>query len=92
MANNKSVASVRTNTQANAKHISNFSKDAAVNRRMDMQRMQNIPLIWLDNNINDNNADCNNTIKQLKCVANNISTFTDSEECVKFIQTITNNK
>ncbi|CAF1021556.1 unnamed protein product [Adineta steineri] len=54
--------------------------------------MQNILLIWLDNNTNDNNADCNNTMKQLKRVVNNINTFTDGEECVEFIQTIVNNK
>ncbi|CAF1464427.1 unnamed protein product [Adineta steineri] len=62
------------------------------NRRIYMERMENIFLIWLDNNINENNTDCNNTIKQLKRVANNIKTFTDGEECIEFIQTINNNK
>ncbi|CAF3820928.1 unnamed protein product, partial [Adineta steineri] len=62
------------------------------NRRMNIQRMQNVLLIWLDNNIKDNNANCNNIIKQLKRVVNNINTFTDGEQCVEFIQTITNNK
>ncbi|CAF1471429.1 unnamed protein product [Adineta steineri] len=61
-------------------------------RRMNMQRMQNLLLIWLDNNTNDNSADRSNTIKQLKCVVSNVNTFTDGEECVEFIQTITNNK
>ncbi|CAF0851419.1 unnamed protein product [Adineta steineri] len=61
-------------------------------RPMNMQRMQNVLLIWLDNNINENNTDCNNTIKQLKRVVNNINTFTDGDECVEFIQTINNNK
>ncbi|CAF0824373.1 unnamed protein product [Adineta steineri] len=66
MGNNcTSITSVRTNAQANAKHVSNFSKDALVNRHMNMQKMQNVLLIWLDNNINDNNADCNNTINSL---------------------------
>ncbi|CAF1262994.1 unnamed protein product [Adineta steineri] len=57
-----------------------------------MQRIQNVLLIWLDNNIDENNTDCSNTIKQLKRVVNNVNTFTDGEECVEFIQTITNNK
>ncbi|CAF1462080.1 unnamed protein product [Adineta steineri] len=92
MVNDKSITSVQTNTEANATHISNFPKDAVANRRMNMQRMQNVLLIWFDNNINENNVDCNNTIKQLKRVVNNINTFTDGEECVEFIQTITNNK
>ncbi|CAF1357787.1 unnamed protein product [Adineta steineri] len=92
MANTKAITSVQTNTQTNVKHVSNFSKDAVENRRINMQRMQNVLLIWLDNNINDNNADCNNTIKQLKRVVNNINTFTDGEECLDFIKTIANNK
>ncbi|CAF1136452.1 unnamed protein product [Adineta steineri] len=92
MGNNRSITSVQTNTQANAKHISNFSKDAVVNRRINMQRMQNVLVIWLDKNINDNNADCSNTIKQLKCIVNNVNTFTDGEQCIEFIRTITNNK
>ncbi|CAF1255316.1 unnamed protein product [Adineta steineri] len=93
MANNKSITSVQTNTQPNTKYVSNFSKDTAENqRRINMQRMQNVLLIWLDNNINQNDADCNNTIKLLKHVVSNVNTFTDGEECVDFIQTITNNK
>ncbi|CAF0957099.1 unnamed protein product [Adineta steineri] len=71
---------------------SGISTKAAADRRMNMQRMQNVLLIWLDNNINENNADCNNTIKQLKRVVNNINTFTDSEQCIEFIRTINNNK
>ncbi|CAF1144573.1 unnamed protein product [Adineta steineri] len=71
---------------------SQVSTRATANRRMNMQRMQNVLLIWLDNNINENNTDCSNTIKQLKRVVNNINTFTDGDQCVEFIQTINNNK
>ncbi|CAF1422468.1 unnamed protein product [Adineta steineri] len=92
MSNNTSITSILTDAQANAKNVSNFSKDAVTNRRMNTQRVQNVLLIWLDNNINDNNADCSNTIKQLKRVINNINTFTDGDQCIEFIQTINNNK
>ncbi|CAF1246312.1 unnamed protein product [Adineta steineri] len=92
MVNNKSLISVQINTQVDAKHVSTFSKDAIANRRINMQRMQNVLLIWLDSNINDNDADCDNTIQQLTRIVNNINTFTDPEECFEFIQTITNNK
>ncbi|CAF1432909.1 unnamed protein product [Adineta steineri] len=71
---------------------SGLSARVTANRRMNIQRMQNVFFIWLDNNIDDDNVDCNNIIKQLKCVVNNINTFTDGEKCIKFIQTITNNK
>ncbi|CAF1524115.1 unnamed protein product, partial [Adineta steineri] len=86
MATNKSSDTKETHPQ------SGVSTRATANRRMNMQRMQNVLLIWLDNNINENNADCSNTITQLKRVVNNINTFTDGEECVAFIQTIKNNK
>ncbi|CAF0819042.1 unnamed protein product [Adineta steineri] len=92
MGNNTLITSIQTNTQANAEHVSNFSEDAVANRRINMQRMQNVLLIWLDNGIKENNADCSNTIKQLQRVVNNVNTFTDGEQCVKFIQTINNNK
>ncbi|CAF1464490.1 unnamed protein product [Adineta steineri] len=62
------------------------------NRRIYMDRMENVFLIWLDSNIDDYNTDCNNTIKQFKRVVNNVNTFTNGEECIEFIQTITDNK
>ncbi|CAF1466192.1 unnamed protein product [Adineta steineri] len=71
MGNYTSITSIQNNTQANAKHVSNFSNDAVANRRINMQRMQNVLLVWLDINSNENNADCSNTIKQLKRVVNN---------------------
>ncbi|CAF0898936.1 unnamed protein product [Adineta steineri] len=92
MANNKSITSIQTDTQSKTKYVSNFSKDSVENRRINMRRMQNILLIWLDKNIDENNTDCSNTIDQLKSVVNDVNTFTDGEKCVEFIQTITNNK
>ncbi|CAF4288312.1 unnamed protein product, partial [Adineta steineri] len=62
------------------------------NGRLNMQRIQNVLLIWLDAKSNDNNTDCRDTSKQLKGVVNNVNTFTDGEQCVNFIQTISNNK
>ncbi|CAF4142251.1 unnamed protein product [Adineta steineri] len=84
-----------TNKSSDPKTIhpaSGISTKATDIRRMNMQRMQNVLLIWLDNNINENTADCSNTIKQLKRIVNNINTFTNGDQCVEFIQTINNNK
>ncbi|CAF0765405.1 unnamed protein product [Adineta steineri] len=92
MGNYIYMPGTQTNAQANAEHVSNFSKVTVASQRMSMQRMQNVLLVWLDNNIDETSVDCNNTIKQLKLVVNNINTFTDSKECVEFIQTINNNK
>jgi tetratricopeptide (TPR) repeat protein len=54
--------------------------------------VQNVLLIWLDNNIDENNNDCRNTITQLRRAVNTISIFTDGEECIQFIENITDGK
>jgi tetratricopeptide (TPR) repeat protein len=54
--------------------------------------VQNVFLVWLDNNIDNTSADCRNTINQLRCAVNTINTFTDGEECIQFIENITDNK
>ncbi|CAF1424454.1 unnamed protein product [Adineta steineri] len=93
MGNNCTLRrSVQVHPQVDAKQASKFSKEAVSNQRMSMQRMQNVLLIWLDNTIDENNADCSNTIKQLKRVVDNVITFTDRAQCFKFIQTMKNNK
>ncbi|CAF1367202.1 unnamed protein product [Adineta steineri] len=86
MATNESSGTETTNPS------SGLCTRVTANRRIYMERIENILVIWLDNNINEKNTDCNNTIKQMKRVVNNINTFTDGEECIEFIQTITDNK
>ena len=61
-------------------------------RRGNIKMMQNVLLIWLDANINDNNADNRNTITQLRQVINTIETFEDSENCIQFLEEIPDEK
>jgi tetratricopeptide (TPR) repeat protein len=68
------------------------AKDAVARRRFDMQLVQNVLLIWLDNNIDDNSADCRNTITQLRRAVNAINTFSDGDQCIEFLETIDNEK
>ncbi|CAF1237912.1 unnamed protein product [Adineta steineri] len=68
------------------------SKDIEGRRRINMQRMQNVRLVWLDSNIDANSDNCQNTITQLRHAVNDINTFTDAEQCLKFIRTIVDNK
>jgi tetratricopeptide (TPR) repeat protein len=56
------------------------------------RRVQNVLLVWLDNNIDNNSDDCQNTITQLRSVMNEINTFTDGEQCIQFIEKTTDNK
>ena len=51
--------------------------------------IQNFRLVWLDSNINEvNDDDCINTITKLRQVVNAVKTFTDVNECIKFITNI----
>jgi hypothetical protein len=43
--------------------------------------MQNVLLIWLDNN----NEDCRNTVTELSRVINDIHKFTDADQCIDFL-------
>lgn len=61
-------------------------------RRMNIQMVQNILLIWLDNNIDENSADCRNTLSQLRRAVNMINTYRDVNQCIQFLQTIENEK
>ena len=67
-------------------------KDAEGRRRINMQRMQNVLLIWLDSNINETNEDCQNTITKLRRAVNDVNTYTNDDECLEFIKTIGDNK
>ena len=45
----------------------------------------NFYLIWLDENINQNDEHCRNTIMQLRQIVNRVNTFVSVDECVDFI-------
>ena len=47
--------------------------------------VQNFHLVWLDENIDENNADCRNSITQLRQLVNTVNTFIDVDECIDFI-------
>ncbi|CAF1158658.1 unnamed protein product [Adineta steineri] len=79
----------REQSTTNASAVSN---GAEIRRRINVQRMQNVLLIWLDNNIDENNDDCQNTIAQLRQAVNDTNTFTDADQCLEFIQTIIDKK
>jgi tetratricopeptide (TPR) repeat protein len=89
MGNKNSKA---TGKSRSAEQGSAHSKGTASRRRINAQMVQNVLLIWLDNNIDDGNTDCRNTITQLRRTVNDINRFTDAEECIQFLDDITDNK
>jgi tetratricopeptide (TPR) repeat protein len=72
--------------------VSGPSKNAIEDRRISLKMVQNILLIWLDNNIDDNSTNCRNTITQLRCAVNTIKIFTDAQECIEFLESSDNEK
>jgi tetratricopeptide (TPR) repeat protein len=68
------------------------TKDAGARRRTNIRMVQNVMLIWLDGSIDKDNTDCQSTITQLRRTVNDVNTFNDGDQCIQFINTITNNK
>ncbi|CAF1438646.1 unnamed protein product [Adineta steineri] len=73
-------------------NASTVSKGAESRRRINIQQMQNVLLVWLDSNIDQTNDDCQNIITKLRCTVNDTNTFTDGDQCLEFIQTVVDNK
>ena len=88
MGNNNST----TAGKSKAPQASVQPKDAVSRRRMNIQMVQNVLLTWLDNNIDESSADYRNTITQLRRAVNTVNQYTDSEQCIEFLQTIDNEK
>jgi hypothetical protein len=84
------TATNKSNGAAKVEQASVHSKDAIASRRINMQMVQNVLLIWLDSNLDEDSADCRNTIAQLRCTVNTINTFTDPDQCIDFLTDIPN--
>ena len=61
-------------------------------RRMNIQMVQNVLLIWLDANIDEGNAGCRNTITQLRRIVPDVNKYTDADRCIEFLLSIENEK
>ncbi|CAF1236656.1 unnamed protein product [Adineta steineri] len=75
-----------------ATDASTLPKDAEARRRINIQQVQNVLLVWLDSNIAETNDDCQNTITKLRYAVNDIKTYTNVDQCLEFIQTVVDNK
>jgi hypothetical protein len=73
-----------------ADQASTLPKGAGVRQRADIKMVQNVLVIWLDNNINVKSEDCSNTISQLRRVVNTVHAFNDTDQCIDFLTDICN--
>jgi tetratricopeptide (TPR) repeat protein len=92
MSKQKAIAAGHSGAAATTEQASADSRGAIPPERINLRMVQNVLLIWLDNNIDDNNDDCRNTITQLRRAVHNINKFTDGDECVEFLQSMNNDK
>jgi len=92
MGNYYSTMRNDTGGSKNGKEAFDFSKGAVRHRRSNVQMVQNLLLIWLDSNINNKSSDYHNTITALRRVVNTINTYTDSAECIRFIENMGDEK
>jgi len=47
---------------------------------------QNFLLVWVDANINQSNKDCQNTLAHLRNVVNDVTIFTQPDQCIQFLK------
>ena len=60
--------------------------------RINVHMVQNVLLVWLDANIDENSGDCRKTINHLRRTVNKINTFTDTEQCLQFLEDMADEK
>ena len=92
MENKHLTKSISTSGKYNVEQTSGSTKSARALRRADIKVVQNVRLVWLDNNIDEKKEDCRHTVAQLRRFVNDANTFTDTEECIQFIDDINDNK
>jgi hypothetical protein len=88
MGNKKSKPASKPKVRKATKQPSATSKGATVSPRGKISMVQNVLLVWLDNNIDEKNSDCQNTLTQLRRVINTVDTFTDRDQCIDFLTDI----
>ena len=71
---------------------SSITNRAAALPRPVRRVLQNFLLVWLDANFNESSADFKTSLKYLREVVASIETFTDAEECAKFLDQIQKEK
>lgn len=54
--------------------------------------VENFVVVWLDSHISPTNRDCRNSITGLHHIVNSISTYTEVDECLTFLQQIQDEK
>ncbi|CAF2084390.1 unnamed protein product [Rotaria magnacalcarata] len=80
--NEKNVKSTVPKLTASAAETKTTRSDVMRPRR---RMVQNYLVLWVDDNIDENNKDCRNVLAQLRAVVNYVNVCTTPEQCVEFL-------
>ncbi|UJR35158.1 hypothetical protein I4U23_027927 [Adineta vaga] len=86
------MATSKSSNTKTVQETDEISKETHRRCRPENQKIENVLLVWLDSNIDNNNEDCQNTMKHLRCIVDDLNTYTDANQCIQFIETIENCK
>ena len=65
--------------------MTKLEDDMGSSRFRNTRMIQNFHLVWLDENIDEDDNDCRRSITQLREIVNTVNTFMHPDECVNFI-------
>ena len=69
------------------------NKPTVIRRRLPGPRiLQDYRLVWVDGNFSESDGDCQNTLRQLRTVVNDVKVFTESTACVDFLREVSEEK
>ncbi|CAF3782262.1 unnamed protein product, partial [Rotaria magnacalcarata] len=88
MSEQKSKSTIPKST-VNAVTSRTTTSDAMQSRR---RMVQNYLVIWVDGKIDENTADCRNTLAQLRAAVSEVNVCTTLEGCVEFLNTMDEGK
>jgi uncharacterized protein with HEPN domain len=92
MSKKNSTASSNSGSNDTTKQAASFSKGTLQHRHTHVKMLQNSLLVWLDINIDTNTKDHQTAVTQLLQVVHDINIFTDSNQCIRFMEGLNDDK
>jgi tetratricopeptide (TPR) repeat protein len=85
---NPTTSSKKATTTQSSSQEQSMAKSASFERPQDI--IETYIIIWLDSNLDFSNKANQEFISRLRSIINNIETFTDIDQCVKFLEQLKN--
>ncbi|UJR08374.1 hypothetical protein I4U23_012645 [Adineta vaga] len=82
------MANIKSSGTTTTQQVSVVSTEVHRHLQFNVQNAQDVLLVWLDSKISNNNEDCQNTFSHLQCAVSDVKAYTDSIDCIQYIETI----